>query len=204
MSGRDYRRLLAGVRCWDRECEELLATRGEALVDAALQNREELVSLCELIEELDVRSYLEIGAWTGRLVSALHDIFEFEKTAVCDHGWAERNGLAIELPEEVRFFRGDSDSGEFLRWREGLGHIDLTLIDADHSYPAVKRDFEIARGFPHRLIALHDIVGARRQTRGVRRFWEEIDGGVKREIIRPHAELGLDHSLMGIGVWSDA
>jgi hypothetical protein len=33
-------------------------------------------------------------------------------------------------------------------------------------------------------------------------LWEEL-GGHKLEIVRPHVELGLDHSTMGIGVWSD-
>jgi hypothetical protein len=66
----------------------------------------------------------------------------------------------------------------------------------------VCRDFELERTMPHRFLALHDITGANRHTTGVRRLWQELDQGHKLEIVRPHRELGLDHSIMGIGVWS--
>jgi hypothetical protein len=41
----------------------------------------------------------------------------------------------------------------------------------------------------------------------VRRLWKEISGpqgppGRTWRIVRPHVELGLDHSTMGIGIWS--
>jgi hypothetical protein len=37
----------------------------------------------------------------------------------------------------------------------------------------------------------------------VARLWDEIEGGRKLEIRRPQPELGLDHSLMGIGIWPE-
>ena len=99
-------------------------------------------------------------------------------------------------------FRGDSGSAEFEAWRESLGHIDLVFIDGNHTYAGVKRDFAINRKYPHRFLAFHDITGANRWTTGVRKLWNEIDEGFKWEITRPHAELALDHSVMGIGIWS--
>ncbi len=202
MSGRDFRTLLAGERCWDRRVERVWRERGEPLVDAILQNREELVALCEFIEARRIRSYLEIGVWTGRLLSALHRIFRFELVAACDHGWAEACGLEIRLPPETRFFRGDSHSRAYRLWRAELGHVDLVFIDANHSRRAVARDFEINRAFPHRFLALHDIRGTRRGTRGVGRFWRGLREGFRLEILRPHLELGLDRTTMGIGIWS--
>jgi hypothetical protein len=202
--GRDFDAELADLPCWDARCEELLQHRGEALVDAALQNRAELVRLCRFIEDHDVRSYLEIGVWTGQLVSALHRLFEFELVAACDHGWAERCGLSIRLPGPARFFRGDSDGEGFARWRADLGPIDLVLIDADHRYDAVKRDIAINHALPHRFLALHDITGARRQTTGVARAWNELRGGETLEIVEPMVDLGGAPPLMGIGIWSTA
>jgi hypothetical protein len=198
---RDFHAELARVRCWDREAQALMEAHGEPLLDAVLQNRDELVALCELIEEHEVRSYLEIGIWTGKMVSTLHGLFSFNLVAACDHGWAERCGLEIELPPEVRFFRGDSESEAYREWRRALGHVDLVFIDGNHAYHAVKRDFEINRAFSQRFIALHDITGGTRQTTGVARFWRELQGD-KREIVLPHRDLGLDHSFMGIGIWS--
>jgi hypothetical protein len=201
----NYRALLAGVPCWDTVAEASFAEHGEALVDHALQNREELIGLCEFIAEHRVRSYLEVGVWTGRTLCALHEIFRFDRVAACDHRWAERHGLRLRLPPETLFFDGDSESDAYLRWREQLGPIDLVLIDGNHAYHAVKRDFERARAFPHRFLALHDITGARRATHGVRVYWEELRAGTGQtwEIVRPHVELGLDHSTMGIGIWSE-
>ncbi len=201
---RDLRALLAAVPCWDGAAEALFRAHGEALLDCALQNREELIGLGEFIEEHRVRSYLEIGVWTGRTLSALHDVFHFDVVAACDHGWAHRNGLPIRLPPETRFFEGDSGSEAFLEWRRALGPIDLVLIDGNHAYRAVRADFERNRAFPHRFLALHDITGHRRATAGVKRLWDELreQPGRCREIVRPHRELGLDHSTMGIGIWS--
>jgi hypothetical protein len=199
----DFAELLRQEKCWDRETEAIFHARGEPLEDCVLQNRDELLGLCEFIERAGVRSYLEIGIWTGRLVSALHRIFDFDLVAACDHGWAARCGFEIHVPAGARRFEGDSASEGYHRWRAALGHVDLTLIDADHRYHAVRRDFEINRAFPHRFLAFHDICGARRETAGVRRLWLELDGE-KTEIVRPHVELGLDRSLMGIGIWRGA
>jgi hypothetical protein len=200
---RDFRQELEGVKCWDRPSQELLERHGEALEDAAMQNREELIGLCEFVETERVRSYLEIGVWTGRLISTLDSLFSFDLVAACDQGYARRFGLPIRLPERARFFEGDSESAGFRDWRAELGHVDLVLIDANHAYHAVKRDFEINRCFPHRFLAFHDITGGTRRTAGVGRFWRELDFGHKRSIARPHVELGLDYSIMGIGIWSE-
>lgn len=204
MAGRrDFRAELAGDKCWDRGTQALFERHGEPLEDCILQNREELIGLCEFIEAQGIRSYLEVGVWTGRLIRALHRLFDFQRVAACDQGWAEQLGLSIVLPEAAQTFFGDSESEAYARWRAELGHIDLVLIAANHSHTAVKRDFEINRRFPHRFLAFHDIAGANRHTAGVGRFWSGLDHGTKIEIIHPHLEAGSDASTMGIGIWSD-
>jgi hypothetical protein len=202
MTALDLEHLLASEPCWDRSLESDLEQHGEATRDAILQNRDELIGLCRFIERARIRSYLEIGIWTGRLVRTLHRIFRFDLVAACDHGWARQCGLQIQVPPETELLEEGSDSEAFLSWRASLGPIDLVLIDANHAYHAVRRDLEINQRFPHRFIALHDICGARRSTRGVKRLWDELDHGHSLEIVRPQTELGLDHSLMGIGIWS--
>ncbi len=200
---RDLRHALAPYKCWDRETQAIFEAKGEALEDCILQNREEVIGLAEFIEEHRIRSYLEIGVWTGRLVSALHSTFAFDRVAAADQGYARACGLSIHLPEQTHVFWGDSDSDAFLEWRASLGHIDLVFIDANHSERAVRRDFEINRTFPHRFLAFHDIRGTSRWTVGVRRFWDQLQDGHKLEICRPHVELGLETSTMGIGIWSE-
>jgi len=168
-----------------------------------LQCRDELIELCRFIERKRIRSYLEIGIWTGRTVSALHRLFRFDRVAVCDHRWAEQCGLPIRVPEQASAYWGDADSEGFVRFREGLGAIDLVLIDANHSYRGVKRDFVINRSFPHRFLAFHDIAGSHaRKTHGVAQLWRELDEGHKLEILRPNRSVGATEATMGIGIWS--
>lgn len=196
---RDFRSALAPFRFWDRHTQAVFEACGEAVDDCILQNRDEVIALCEFMADNSVRSYLEIGVWTGGLVTALHSVLGFHRVAAADHGWAENCGLSISLPEGTDVFRGDSDSEAFIAWRQQLGHIDFVLIDANHSYAGVKRDYEINRQFSHRYLALHDITGHHRQTAGVARLWREIEGE-KTEIVRPHTEIGLEYSTMGIGI----
>jgi Methyltransferase domain len=203
VSERHFREVLRTEACWDRSTQALFEAEGEPAQDRMLQNREELIGLCAFIERAHIRSYLEIGIWTGRLLCTLHRLFRFDRVAACDHGWATHLGLPIRVPAEARCFWGDSESPAYREWRAELGRVDLVLIDANHGYHAVQRDFAINRTFPHRFLAFHDIVGASRATAGVKRFWDELAEGHKREIVRPHLELGLDHSTMGIGIWSE-
>lgn len=200
---RDHAALLASEKFWDHGTQALFEAHREPLEDCILQIRGEVEGLCAFLEAHEVRSYLEVGVWTGRLVTALHRIFRFDVVAACDQGWAGQLGLPIQVPPETRFFEGNSESPAYRAWREALGPVDFVFIDANHSFKAVSRDFEINRSFPHRFLAFHDITGGTPQTVGVRRFWEGLRGGRKWEIVHPHVERGLDRSTMGIGIWAE-
>ena len=199
---RDFRAALARDRCWDAHTERIYDRTGVPLDDCILQNREDLLAFCGFIEREQIRSYLEIGIWTGRLVSTLHRLFDFERVAACDNGAVLELGLPQYVPFGCAFFRGDSQSAECVAWRRSLGPIDLVLIDGDHSYQGVKRDFEIQRRFPHRWLAFHDVLGLDVHTVGVRRFWDELEGeGEKIVIAEPHLEDGRATPTMGLGLW---
>ena len=198
---RDFREELKDEPCWGPSTEKLFRETGMPSQDVMLQNREELIGFCQFMEKERVRSYLEIGNWTGRLVTVLHRLFSFDKVAAADIGWTTQIGLPFSMPREAEFFLGSSHSKEFQNCRESLGHIDMVMIDGDHTYEGVRRDFEINREYPHRFLAFHDIANAHPQIQGVKRLWNELDGN-KVEIVLPHKELGLDRTTMGIGVWS--
>lgn len=194
---RDFREELKDQPCWNRSTEKLFRETGVPKQDILLQNREELIGLCQFIERHNVRSYLEIGAWTGRLVTLLHRLFNFDKVAVADIGYAPTIGLPFCIPEDALFFKGSSHTSEYREWRKALGQVDLVMIDGDHSYRGVRRDFKINREYPHRFLAFHDIANTHPQIQGVRRLWEQLDGQ-KIEIVHHDPNF----TSMGIGVWS--
>jgi hypothetical protein len=194
---RNFTEELKDEPCWSHSTEKLFRETGVPSQDIVLQNREELIGFCEFLERENVRSYLEIGNWTGKLVTVLHRLFSFDKLAAADIGWTAQIGLPFSVPEDAQFFLGDSHSQEYREWRESLGHIDMVLIDGDHSYEGVRRDFEINREYPHRFLAFHDIANSHPQIQGVAQLWKELEGN-KTEIVYPHK----DFTTMGIGVWS--
>ena len=75
----------------------------------------------------------------------------------------------------------------------GLGTHGCGLIDGDHTYEGVKRDFEINRAAPHRFLVFHDIK-EQRFGPGVVKFWKELKGH--------KFEISASPTSMGIGIWS--
>lgn len=163
----------------------------------AFQTRTELIRLCEWIEKKEIKSYLEIGFYRGGLMSALHELFRFERVMGCDEGLVQkRRELHVSLPKEAKICWAKSESPEYRRFRHAMGKIDLVFIDGDHSYGSVRQDFEREKKQPHRFLAFHDIKNEEKAP-GVVRLWREI-GGKKKEIFSPRE--GADK--MGIGLWS--
>jgi hypothetical protein len=196
-----FEQALSDVRFWDRSVEQQFKELGAPIADAALQIRAEAVAFCEWIEANQIKSYMEIGIWTGRFITALHEIFKFERIAACDLEAAQSFGLKINLPPETNFFKGSSLSPIFSNWAENMGEMDLVLIDTDHTFDTLRRNFEINYDLGAKHIAMCGISKHHRGISGVRAIWEELPGK-KTEILKPHSEIGLDHSTIGIGIWS--
>lgn len=174
--------------------------------DVMLQTVDEFVGLVEFFAANNIRSYLEIGTWTGRLISALHYIFQFDRIYAMDIlEPATDQSLPMRLPIGTNLYVGYSTSADGVAWRRSLGHIDFVMIDGDHSYEGVRRDFEIQSSMPHRFLGFHDLIEPWEADPSYRcevwRLWRELEGR-KTEIIRPVREIGLDHALLGIGIWA--
>jgi predicted O-methyltransferase YrrM len=71
--------------------------------------------------------------------------------------------------------------------------IDFLFIDGDHSYKAVKSDFENYSKFVRKggIVAFHDI----NLIKDVKRFWNEVKNKGKS-----YRELIKDSNSLGIGV----
>jgi len=149
----------------------------------------------------EISNYLEIGCERGGTFFAVDSLLrafnpEYRGgTAVDVSAKILRHGFAAyrNLYPETSFHQVRSRN-----FAVGDKRFDLVLIDGDHSYNAVKADFEHFRA--SRFVALHDI---RCPLRGieVRRFWAEIAPRY------PHVEIvNEDPGLsvpVGIGIVSN-
>lgn len=197
---------LNDVKFWDKEVESAFREKGLPLLDASLQIKEEAQALAKWIADNNIRSYLEIGVWTGKLISALDKEFNFEKLAACDTRSATSFGLDIDVPTKTDFFHGNCMSPIFVNWRNQLGEIDLVLIDADHSYETTLHSLNINAELKSKYIAVCGIANNKaenvedgRGINGVAPVWKDIKAE-KTEFIFPHSEIGLDYSTIGIGI----
>jgi hypothetical protein len=172
--------------------------------DVMLQQRQELAALAAFIVKNDIKTYLEIGFWTGRLCRFLREYTTIETVFGADLLHATHDGHRLHVPPGSVVFVGDSTSPEFVRWRTSIGHVDFVMIDGDHSYEGCRADWEIANEQSCDFVGFHDTSPHYDHTDGVTRVWREIvqDTSPDRihDLARPFDERNMDISVCGIGV----
>ncbi|MEJ0097272.1 MAG: class I SAM-dependent methyltransferase [Bauldia sp.] len=179
------------------------------------QVRSEFSGFLQTLAELDVRSYLEVGAYRGgtffRVMRSLPP-GSFGVT-VDDDSRSALRGRASPLAEvgarlgrlgyRIETVFGNSHEPATIAAARALGPFDAVLIDADHRYDAVKRDWEDYGPMGRRLVAFHDIAEEHVTRSGraveVPRLWREIraSGAVTREFIAPGSKMGIGVVLRG-------
>ena len=161
-----------------------------------LQWPSELGAFVRFMQARRVRSFLEVGAATGRLTLFLKAALRLETAAACDL----RFPPLLRRASGVQVFCGDHQSAAYGPWRAALGPIDMVLIDADHE-AGFRRDYEIERAFPHRFLAFHDV--ANQAYPALRRFWRDEVAGDKVEIVNtdPTQPFGVPPIRFPFGPW---
>ena len=167
-----------------------------------LQAPSEFKCFVDLLIKMNVKSYLEVGSRYGGAFEAVMDSLPGAKGTVVDlpgddgkpdESFAELMKTMHRLNDQGRDVRaniGDSGLPEVVAAAKSRGPYDCVMIDADHSYEGVKRDFDNYADMG-KIVALHDIVNP---TTDVPKFWNEIKSQYKS------AEIVVDGSCMGIGV----
>jgi predicted O-methyltransferase YrrM len=159
----------------------------------------ELLAFLRLVAGRSPQRILEIGTARGGTAFLLTRAAADDATLICvdlpagpfggvvipnrQRLWASfaLPGQAVHLLERDSH---DPDTAE--RVAQLVGWLDVLLIDGDHSYDGVKRDFEMYSPFvrPGGLIAFHDIVPGEPELAGmVHRFWPEVRGDGFVEIV---------------------
>lgn len=146
-----------------------------------MQDVYELATLSYWIEYVEVKNYLEIGVASGGLMHYFTNVMGLK-------------GLGIDvvlqptlMVDSDLVYVGDCHSAEAQDWAKENGPYDMIFIDGDHSYEAVKLDYELYRDMATKMIVFHDIF--QDEWLGPRQLWEQVEGN-KLEI-NSNRKLGI-------------
>lgn len=134
------------------------------------QNPAELAAFLCKLDDLGMRQgdnskVLEIGTAKGGLYQFFRNIMGWD-VFVIDIEPAK----ACHLKDH--YFKGRSDAPQSVKWAKRKGPFRMIFIDADHSYNAVKKDYELY-GDIGKIIAFHDVCGLR-DCEGAKKFFDEL------------------------------
>lgn len=157
-----------------------------------LQSRVELEALLGEVRRLAPSTVVEVGTASGGTLFMLTRAASADATLVSIDlpGGAFGGGYPVWRAPLYRSFAGpgqrvhllrrdshDPSTLEALKGVLGGRRVDFLLIDGDHTYEGVKRDFEMYRSLvrPGGMIGFHDIVPHSAESGcEVERFWNEI------------------------------
>jgi cephalosporin hydroxylase len=182
------------------------------------QIESEFRGLLALFRQLEVSSYLEVGSRHGDSFHAVVSQMPAGSRAVAvdlpngPWGFRDSKRLLNRAVADLRqkgydahaVFGNSHDPATLAPIRKITGLLfpvfDAVLIDADHAYESVAKDFDIYGPMATKAVAFHDISAERvKKTKfgpiGVPRLWNEIKVGQR------YAELiDAEDRGMGIGV----
>jgi cephalosporin hydroxylase len=177
------------------------------------QIRWEILELAKIVEKLKPRVVLEVGTARGGTLFIFSRLADKEATIISlDLPWEHSNDYPqwreklyqkfASAKQKMFLMREDSHQPETLEKLKTIlagKDIDFLLIDGDHTYDGVKRDFELYSPLVKTggVIAFHDIAKHNSTPEcQVDRFWDEIKlGKNSKELI--HSQ---DQDWGGIGV----
>lgn len=187
-----------------------------------MQKARELAPLLALLRRRRLGVVVEIGTARGGTLYAWCKLAAPDAVLVSIDLPGGRYGGGYTI-EEMSVFRGFGSPGQQLQFIRGDSHekgtrlklleilegkrIDFLMIDGDHTYEGVKRDFEmyaplVRHGCP---IAFHDILPhPDDQACEVDRFWQEISGAYEHtEFVDPYRDReGRQFGGIGVLFWN--
>ncbi len=131
----------------------------------------------EKSKNIKLKKFLEIGFHAGYTNTILNKIFKFDEILGIDtfQEFVDGNSLrANHRFKNLILVCGDSTSKRTISNTKKFAPFDLVLIDGNHNYEFVKKDFENYQSMisQNSFIILHDIKS--KTFPGVSKFWNEI------------------------------
>ena len=171
-----------------------------------LQDLEEISGFRQLLSDENVRSYLEIGSFSGGSIEFLASVFpKGSRIVSVDKPWKNTKASKLRLVlkklnqmgYDTHLFAGDSADPKIIDPIHKLGPFDAVFIDGDHRLQYVKSDWN-NYGVLGRIVGFHDI--ARDLPDGsyglcqVASFWQDLKKNYR------HVEFISNKTRMGVTV----
>ncbi len=165
------------------------------------QKKQEYKDLLELIKKHNLKTGIEIGAYSGGTTRGFLEVLNKLYT-IDPYPRDKLNTLDQEFKNKFTLFPVDSHNKGTLDIlksklkKDQIDKVDFLFIDGDHTYNGVKKDFLMYKNLVKKegIIAFHDITGSERHhSEGcyVDKLWNEIKNEFKYyEIIHEDEEWG--------------
>lgn len=146
-----------------------------------LQDPWEFSSFCGLLMREGVRSYLEIGSWSGGSIEMVakylpkgSSIVSVDLPTIASKYQKLQQVLAELYRDGYKTFlcTGPSGDEETIHMATMLGPYDAVFIDGSHTFEGVKSDWE-NYGKLGTIVGFHDIA-VDSPGHGVARFWKQL------------------------------
>lgn len=174
---------------------------GEPFEVEAVQLRDEIKQLAELLKEEDPDEIVEIGTLRGgtfyiwsRYIESADKIVSVDLPGKAIKSMRDRLLKEFSTSKEISVVRGNSHSEEtFGEVKDEVDEVDFLLIDGDHSYEGVKTDFEMYKEIVSDggMIAFHDIVPHASSRQEINEKLDEIEDLEKKHVAMGSPEWGV-------------
>lgn len=135
------------------------------------QNPREFVELLRVLQEMEIRSVLEVGVFQGGTLGQFQWALPDARVVGIDPWPMIPNDYPIPV---IRGSSHDPDMRQRARSLNDGERFEFVHIDGDHTAPAVALDWEWAQVEATRLVAFHDIANVGNPSIEVRQFWKKL------------------------------